>query len=769
VSKTGDAASVDAGDSIGYTITVSNAGPGAAKNVTLSDPLPANPGLSWSINGGPNAAECSIGGGSLSCNFGTVIATGSKTVHITSPTTSGSCGTVSNTATTAASNEANTANNSSGAVDITVLCPDLSVSKTADAASVDAGDSIGYTITVSNAGPGAAKNVTLSDPLPANPGLSWSINGGPNAAECSIGGGSLSCNFGTVIATGSKTVHISSPTTSGSCGTVSNTATTAASNEANTANNSSGAVDITVLCPDLSVSKTADAASVDAGDSIGYTITVSNAGPGAAKNVTLSDPLPVSPGLSWSINGGPNAAECSIGGGSLSCNFGTVIATGSKTVHISSPTTSSSCGTVSNTATTAASNEANTANNSSGAVNITVLCPDLVVSKTPDASTVNSTDTVGFTITVTNNGAGQAKNVMLSDTLPTNSGLSWSINGGADAGQCTITTGTLSCNFGTVIATGSKTVHITSPTTPNTCGSISNTATASASNEASTGNNSGSASISVNCPDLLTTKLADASPVNAGNQIGFTITVKNNGLGLAKSVMLSDSLPNNTGMTWTIDPLNSDTGCTISGTSSLSCSFGNLVNGATKKVHVTSPTTPANCGAVTNTATATATNERASDTANNSSTASIVLADTTAPTINTNGQLISLWSPNHKYETFKTTDFVTGVNDSCQGNIAVTGVYIWKVTSDEPENINSGDGNTFKDMVIANDCRSVDLRAERDGNKNGRVYTIYMRVKDSAGNVGETTIKVTVPHSQGPKGVAVDDGPVYTVYNNNCP
>ena len=114
-------------------------------------------------------------------------------------------------------------------------------------------------------------------------------------------------------------------------------------------------------------------------------------------------------------------------------------------------------------------------------------------------------------------------------------------------------------------------------------------------------------------------------------------------------------------------------------------------------------------------------------------------------------------------------DFVASVSDSCDSTIAVSNVYISTVTSDEPENINSGDGNTVKDMVIANDCKSVDLRAERDGSKNGRVYTITFKVKDVAGNVGTTTATVTVPHSQGPKGVAVDDGPMYTVTNSNCP
>ena len=43
-----------------------------------------------------------------------------------------------------------------------------------------------------------------------------------------------------------------------------------------------------------------------------------------------------------------------------------------------------------------------------------------------------------------------------------------------------------------------------------------------------------------------------------------------------------------------------------------------------------------------------------------------------------------------------------------------------KVTSDEIENGN-GDGNTMNDIVIAGDCKSVQLRSEREGNGDGRV------------------------------------------------
>lgn len=147
-----------------------------------------------------------------------------------------------------------------------------------------------------------------------------------------------------------------------------------------------------------------------------------------------------------------------------------------------------------------------------------------------------------------------------------------------------------------------------------------------------------------------------------------------------------------------------------------------------------------------------------------------MMTDVTAPVITLKpNTAITLWSPNHKYTTVKITDLVASVSDSCDTTISLSSVYISKVTSDELEIINSGDGNTFKDMVIANDCKSVNLRAERDGSKNGRVYTITFKVKDVAGNMGTITTKVTVPHSQGPKGVAVDDGPVYIVTNPNCP
>ena len=78
-------------------------------------------------------------------------------------------------------------------------------------------------------------------------------------------------------------------------------------------------------------------------------------------------------------------------------------------------------------------------------------------------------------------------------------------------------------------------------------------ATASADNEAATDltNNTDSDSLTVDCPDVELTKVADTGPFSAGDEIGFTVTPTNNGPGKATSVTVSDDLPDD--VSWSID------------------------------------------------------------------------------------------------------------------------------------------------------------------------------------------------------------------------
>ncbi|HKQ38791.1 MAG TPA: hypothetical protein VJ063_11990, partial [Verrucomicrobiae bacterium] len=139
------------------------------------------------------------------------------------------------------------------------------------------------------------------------------------------------------------------------------------------------------------------------------------------------------------------------------------------------------------------------------------------------------------------------------------------------------------------------------------------------------------------------------------------------------------------------------------------------------------------------------------------------------PVINLHTTSATMWPPNHQYQTFNVSDFVSSANAGCGGGDITNSVVIQKVSSDEPEdNASGGDGNTLNDIVIAANCKSVQLRRERDGGKNGRVYTITFKVTDSFGNTATATVKVSVPINNG--GSAVDNGAAagYTV-NSSCP
>jgi hypothetical protein len=137
------------------------------------------------------------------------------------------------------------------------------------------------------------------------------------------------------------------------------------------------------------------------------------------------------------------------------------------------------------------------------------------------------------------------------------------------------------------------------------------------------------------------------------------------------------------------------------------------------------------------------------------------------PVINVANALISVWPPNHQYQNFTMADFGVTASSGCDGDLT-NSVVIVSVTSDElDDNPGGADGTTVNDIVIAGDCKSVQLRAERDGDLDGRVYTITFAVKDSAGNTTTATARVVVPLNES-GGAAVDSGPHSTV-NGNCP
>jgi uncharacterized repeat protein (TIGR01451 family) len=146
-----------------------------------------------------------------------------------------------------------------------------------------------------------------------------------------------------------------------------------------------------------------------------------------------------------------------------------------------------------------------------------------------------------------------------------------------------------------------------------------------------------------------------------------------------------------------------------------------------------------------------------------SGTQTVKVNDVTPPTIVLTTNAISLGSPNHSYQTLTIAQLVASASDGCDPSVDINDVVVSQATSDEAEDVpGGGDGNTSNDIVIAPDCKSLQLRAERQGLGDGRVYKITLKVKDSSGNVA-TAVRTVVVQQSGP---AVDSGVHYTV--NGC-
>jgi hypothetical protein len=100
-----------------------------------------------------------------------------------------------------------------------------------------------------------------------------------------------------------------------------------------------------------------------------------------------------------------------------------------------------------------------------------------------------------------------------------------------------------------------------------------------------------------------------------------------------------------------------------------------------------------------------------------------------------------LWPPNHKMVDVTITAVAT---DNCDASptCAVTAV-----ASDEPVT-GHGSGNTSPDWIILGG-QIVQLRAERMGSGDGRVYSVTDTCTDDSGNTSSAVAEVTVPHDMG--------------------
>jgi hypothetical protein len=146
---------------------------------------------------------------------------------------------------------------------------------------------------------------------------------------------------------------------------------------------------------------------------------------------------------------------------------------------------------------------------------------------------------------------------------------------------------------------------------------------------------------------------------------------------------------------------------------------------------------------------------------------SVIVTDNGPPEVDCTTNVAELWPPKHDMRSVK---LIVTADDGGGGVQLISAT----LRSDEPDNApDAGDGNTGGDVNGQNGYSSpvdvlgllvpdpnvpgrytaqIQLRAERSGSSDGRVYTFEVTVEDTGGNTATTSCVVVVPRNQRKKG-----------------
>jgi len=564
------------GSQVMYTIVVTNKGPAADALVTVRDILPAGVTYLTSSNGLYNPGTGIWGIGNLAAGSSTSLTIVATVTAMGSITNMAQVWTAQNFDPNSVPGNSNPNEDDQAQVVITVQsAANLSLTKTVDNATPGLGSNVTFTIVVTNAGPSTATGVTVMDLLPA--GLSYVTNG-PGVYTATNGIWAI----GTLGVGSSTTLQITA--TAVASGITTNIAQVWSSDQSDpnsTPQNNNPLEDdqaqvlvgVGVGSADLSLTKTVDNPSPGLGSNVVFTITVNNAGPNTATNVTARDVLPA--GLRYVTNSvGIYTATNGI------WTIGTLNTGSSTTLQITATITNAGVA-ITNMAQvwTAGPFDPNSVpgnsnpleNDQAFAVVNAGGVANLALTKTVDNTAPNLGSNVLFTITVTNSGPNTATGVTVMDLLPAGLRFVGASGGAYASGSGLWTLGPLTM--------GASTTLVITATVTNAGVIIQNTAQVWTSGQvdpnSTPGNNmpleDDQASVILVVPDasdLALSKTVDNATPHVGNLITYTIVVTNLGPDADTAVIVQDSLPlgvnyaTNSGTAydpatgiWTIGPL----------------------------------------------------------------------------------------------------------------------------------------------------------------------------------------------------------------------
>jgi uncharacterized repeat protein (TIGR01451 family) len=529
VNKTVNNSAPNVGTNVIYTITVTNTGPDNASGVVL-DLLPQ--GI---IHVSNSTSQGNYTNSTGIWDIGSLANGTAATLNITANVTVNSPRT--NTAELIAVDyfdPDSTPNNhdpnedDQDSVTLNPIYADIAVEKTVNNSEPNLSQNINFTITVTNNGPSDATGVEVSDLLPS--GLNHVSNYTPNGSYNDATG---IWTIGDLSNEASAFLNITATVTES--GYITNTAVKTKANEHdnNTTNDLDDAT-ILVIAADIGVLKTVDNPNPHVGQTINYTITVTNHGPSNATGVEVTDLLPTE--LVHVSNSTPNGSYNDATGiwgiGDLSNGSS---ATLTITATVMQP------GLITNFANKTALNETdpNPSNDNHSQI-IYSPSADIEITKRVNNSTPYVGETIAFNITATNNGPDDASGVRVTDVLPP--GLPY-----VSHEECNCTTFNPLTGEWLIgdLANGSS-VYLALTARVTQLGNLTNNATKTAANEYDTNTTNDQDNETVNgqpAADIAVVKIVDNTNPNVGERITFTIEVINNGPNNATGLEITDGLP----------------------------------------------------------------------------------------------------------------------------------------------------------------------------------------------------------------------------------
>lgn len=552
VMETANVSTAIQGDTVIYTVVVTNQGVANVNNVILTSIADVStsfiPG-SVIVNGVPSPntnPSTGIPIGTLAPNTPVTV---TFEVKITMPTPQ-----IINQSSVSFTSGTFSGSSSSNNVVTPVTQANFTLVKSANTANATVGDTVVYSILATNTG-NLQADVIVTDSIPAGTSFvqnSALVDGTPQPGADPVTG----INAGTIAAGSSKTISFSVIiNTLPSPQIISNTGTATYTfippdGRVVTRTSTSNTVSFPVSSPNVLVAKSTTSTALTVGDTITYTSLITNSGITAINNVSFSDQIPTGgtfvPG-SVVIIGAPTPVVPP--NPATGVTLGTINAGATVTVSFDVVVTSlPSPAQFNNFSAVSFTSGAFSSTTTSNTITTPIYQPVIAVLKSANTTNATVGDTVVYTLNVSNTG-NYATDVFITDTIPSNTtflvnsvfvgNLPWP---GADPATG-FSIGTV--NPGTTVPV-SFSIIIDSLPNPQL---LTNTATAAYSFTLPDGRifnrstNSNTVTISVSSPDVSIVKSTTVTDAVVNDIIPYTFVITNNGLAPINNVVFSDPLP----------------------------------------------------------------------------------------------------------------------------------------------------------------------------------------------------------------------------------